>query len=286
MTAADAASAAEDHLEMGQPGTIPQPAAPEANLGVIDAARLGWRLLMGDFWLLWLMALLSILIQGAAGPAAIVVAPPLWAGLYWVLGRKIDGMPIDLGQMFEGFRQKFKISVLAGLVPYGVQFAVVLLWLPVHLLTVFGGIGLSAASRSAGRPESGIVLVPLMCMDFAVFGVLMLAATIVRFFFVFALCAVWDEEQSGWIAARRSIGLVREHAGAVIGLWALFVLIGAAGAIAGYAACCVGIVLTMPLVNLWYAAAVLYLYRSWTGRPAGTLVAGAGHESVGPPPGA
>ncbi len=35
----------------------------------------------------------------------------------------------------------------------------------------------------------------------------------------------------------------------------------------GLAACCIGVLFTGPLVMVWQTAAILYLYRSWTGRP-------------------
>jgi hypothetical protein len=52
-----------------------------------------------------------------------------------------------------------------------------------------------------------------------------------------------------------------------VGLALLFWLINMGAAFAGYIACCIGIWFTMPIVMLWWHATVLYLYRSWSGRP-------------------
>lgn len=58
---------------------------PDPNLGVIEAMGQGWRLMREDFWSLWTITIVVMLIQGVSGPAAVIVAPPLLAGFYYVL---------------------------------------------------------------------------------------------------------------------------------------------------------------------------------------------------------
>jgi uncharacterized membrane protein len=66
---------------------------------------------------------------------------------------------------------------------------------------------------------------------------------------------------------RVSARLVRGRFWSVLGLAVLFVLIGMAANLVGMLACCIGVLLTAPVAMVWEAAAVTYLYRSWTGRP-------------------
>jgi uncharacterized membrane protein len=66
---------------------------------------------------------------------------------------------------------------------------------------------------------------------------------------------------------RVSARLVRGRFWSVLGLTILFVLIGMAANLVGMLACCIGIFFTSPIVMVWEAAAIIYLYRSWTGRP-------------------
>jgi uncharacterized membrane protein len=241
----------------------------------MDAVHMGWALATGDFWRLWAAALVVMVISGFAGPAVIVVGPPLAAGLFYVLGRRMDGHAVEIGKVFNGFSQRFTQSFVAGLVPYGAGLLAGLLWLPVHLMLMFGTFGFAAASDggAAHGRVAPLVMLPMFCADFGVFGLLALASLVVRLFFIFAQCAVWDHPESGWAAAKASARLVRDNLGSAIGLVALFLLIGVAGSVAGMLACCIGVYFTMPIVELWYSATVLYLYRSWTGRAAGDAAA-------------
>jgi uncharacterized membrane protein len=236
-----------------------------SRLGVLDAARLSWRLMRSDFWPLWVVSFLANIIAGFSGPGVFVVGPPMAAGVFYVLGQRMQGRRVDVGQVFQGFSQRFKQSFMAGLIPYGAAVLAPLLWLPFHLLIIFGGMGLGAAS---GEKEAmPFVFFGAFCLDFAVYGLLMVAALATKALFVFAQCAVWDRPDSGWEAAKDSLRLVRDHPGAIVKLFLLFAPIGFAGLVAGYAMCIVGLFFTMPLVGLWYSGTVLYLYCSWTGRP-------------------
>ncbi len=234
-------------------------------LGVLDAVGMGWRLMMGDFWLLWLVSFIAHLITGFSGPAALVVGPPMAAGVFYVLGRRMRGERVEVGQVFQGFSQRFKQSFIAGLMPYGVQIIAPMIWLPFHIVLVFAAMGGTAAA-SENEAAGLVVFFSALCMDFAIYGVLMLVVLVTKMFFTFAQCAVWDHPESGWEAAKFSVRLVCDHLGSVIGLFLLFALIWILGMVGGYAACCVGLFFTMPLVSLWYSATLICLYRSWTGQ--------------------
>jgi hypothetical protein len=90
-----------------------------SRLGVLDAAGLGWRLMRSDFWPLWVVSFLANIIAGFSGPGVFVVGPPMAAGVFYVLGQRMQGRRVDVGQVFQGFSQRFKQSFMAGLIPYG-----------------------------------------------------------------------------------------------------------------------------------------------------------------------
>jgi hypothetical protein len=233
-------------------------------LGVIEAMSRGWALATGDFWMLWAAAFLAWALPAVAGPGAIVVGPPMAAGLFYVLALRMQGRPVRVGQVFEGFTQRFKPSVIAGLVPYGAHLAAGIIWVPIHIVLVFTAVGLSEA---VDQREPPWLMFPVLLIDFAIIGVLVLAAMAVRMFFIFAQCAVWDMPESGWSAAKFSVRTVRDHLWPVLGLWGLFALVGMCGALLGYiCGCGLGLFFTMPMVDLWYSSSVLHLYRSWTGK--------------------
>jgi hypothetical protein len=258
---------------MGKDSSTTRPAEPPAPLGVLDAMGLGWRLLMSDFWRLWLVALVLMLVAWAVGtfglPAAILVTPPLMAGLFYVLARRMDGGPVQVGDLFRGFKERFGESVVA--------------YLPVSLGSVAFGvlIGLSAwllimlcaglAAAAEGDDLAVGLAVATGVLMFLVFEcVLIVALGVLILFFYFAPAAVWDHPGAGWEAAKTSARLVRDHFGSMLGFLVLFALISAAANILGMMACCVGWLVTMPAVTVWAYATLLYLYRSWTGRPVGT----------------
>jgi len=245
------------------------PGQPAAPLGVLEALGMGWRLMMSDFWALWLPAfVVTLIIMGASNfgiVAAVLVQPPLMAGLYWLVARKIDGAPVKLGDAFEGFQKRFGQSVLA-MLPVslaGMVFGLVIA--AVMLVTMFGAMAVAGASHSE---EAAVVVVVL---GIACGGVLLLACmlTLIIFcmFFTFVFPAVWDHPESGWEAMRVSARLVRGRFWSVLGLTILLFLIMLVANFVGMVACCIGIFFTTPVVMVWQAAAIIYLYRSWTGRP-------------------
>jgi hypothetical protein len=245
------------------------PGQPAAPLGVLEAFGMGWRLMMSDFWSLWVPAfVVMLIIMGSSNfgiVAAVLVQPPLIAGLYWLVARKIDGAPFKLGGIFEGFQQRFGQSVLAMLPVSLAGMAFGLVMMVVMLVTMFGAMAVAEASHSE---EAAIVVVVLgvLCG-----GVLLLACILALIifclFFTFVFPAVWDHPESGWEAMRVSARLVRSRFWSVLGLTILVLLITAAANLVGMLACCIGIFFTSPIAMVWETAAIIYLYRSWTGRP-------------------
>jgi uncharacterized membrane protein len=244
----------------------PPPNLPAGRLGVVEAMGLSWRLMMTNFWTLWLMGFLAFLLEAFSGPGVIVVGPAVTAGLLYVLARQADGREVRVGMLFQGFSKRFAEAVIAMLVPYGVQLAAPLLWLPVHLAIIFGALGTAAG---AGQKPDPVLIVGALVLDYGILFVFTIAGLAVRMFFVFAIPGVWDRPKAGWQAAKESVRLVRENLGAVLGLMVLFILVGLAAQIAGMIACCIGVWFTVPIVHVWFQGTVLYLYRSWTGRGFG-----------------
>ncbi len=243
--------------------TEPEPYFPlDPRLDVVEAMRQGWRLMRSDFWPLWVVGLVSMLVPGISGPAIIVVGPPILAGLYYVLARRMAGKPVETGLIFQGFTQVFKPSVIAGLVPFGVAMATMFIWLPIHFAIIFGML---ARTGSQSHPPLAQILVPI-AIDFAVLIVLLLVSGVVRLFFIFAQCAVWNMRQSGWEAAKFSVRLVIDNLGPIVKMVLLFALVVFVINIIGIATCGVGSILLVPAFEVWWGITILTLYRSWTGR--------------------
>ncbi len=245
------------------------PSLPSHPIGAIEALGLGWHLLMADFWSLWLLGLLLMVVlmgAGMLGPGAIVVSPPLLAGLYLAVARRMDGFGVEVGELFTGFKERFGPSIVALLIPMLGGVAVCALSYGLILVLAFGGV---AAGAATGEDELvGVGLVAGIALGTAAFMVLYVCALIGFAFFTFVVAAVWDRPDSGWEAVRTSARLVRDHFWSVVGFHVLSWLIGGfAGGLISLVTCGVGWFFAGPALYVWHTAAVLYLYRSWTGRP-------------------
>jgi len=207
---------------------------------------------------------------------ALFVQPQLGAGLFYAVRRRIDGAPAQVGDVFEGFRQRYWQSLVAMLLPLGVGLVGGLLIAGIVLGAVF------IASESGGGDEE-------MIITMVVAGVIalpvLIALGLVSLLFIFSLLTVWDHPESGWEALKDSVRVVKAHYLSSLGFGLLFALIGMGAYLAGAIACCVGMFFTIPLVMIWFSAASIYLYRAWTGQPLEQpLAADVPPEGSGPVP--
>jgi hypothetical protein len=250
---------------------VPQGLPGGETLGVMDALGMGWRLMMADFWPIWLIGLVAFAIQMGAGilgaipylgacvqlALAIFVQPALTAGVFYAIRQCIDGSPAQVGDVFEGFRQRYWQSVVAVLLPLAVGFVGAMLLAGII-------VGAVAIGEESGGDEA--LAVVMLCSLLIVIP-LLIGMFLVGLLFMFSLVAVWDHPESGWEAVKDSARVVRGHFLSCIGFGLLFGLIAAAAYLAGAIACCVGIFFTMPFVTVWLSASMIYLYRCWTGQP-------------------
>jgi len=257
---------------------------------VIDAMGMGWRLVLSDFWPLWLVGLVAFAIQAGCGifgaipyiggcislAVGIFLQPPLNAGLFYAVRQRIDGAPAQVGDLFEGFRQRYWQSVVAMLVPLGVGFAAGLLISGIMMAAVAIGGGFSPHANDedmiVALVVAGVIVVPLIII-----------LSLVMLLFMFSLLAVWDHPESGWAAVKDSVRVVKAHLLSCVGLALLFALVGVAAYIVGVIALCVGVFFTLPFVTVWMSATVVYLYRSWTGRALSQPAAAAAGAGPVPP---
>ena len=266
---------------MSQTSTFQTEQSP-GTVGVIDALGMGWRLLMGDFWRLWLVALVPMAIQMGAsligqcfgaipfvGPVfscgigllmGLFVQPALAVGLFFAIRRKIDSAEVEVGNVFEGFRQRYWQSVVASLPPFGVGLVIGVAVVVIVAVVVLVGFGLEPNPQDEEVAVAALVGLGLS-LPVIIIGIL------VSILFTFSLLAVWDHPESGWEAVKDSVRLVKSHYLSTLGFAILAVLIMLAAAVAGTIALCVGTLITMPAAAALLHAAVIYLYRSWTGQP-------------------
>jgi len=266
------------------PASLPSSSdRPGTPVGVLDAVGMGWRLMMSDFWGLWVVAFIMLLIAMAAGvvglPAQVLVGPPLAAGLFYVIAKRIDGGRAEVGDLFAGFKERFGPSVV-GMLPVTAA-SLVLGFLILAALGVLFLVGAGIVAAAEGDEEvAAVVVVGGLVLFIAVEMLLILAFSIFAVFFYFVPAAVWDHPESGWQAAKASMRLVWDHLLSMIGFVLVFWAIGTAANLIGMLACCIGVFFTTPLLIVWQYATLMYLYRSWTGRPLVQALAPDAEDAV------
>ncbi|MBM4017867.1 MAG: hypothetical protein FJ288_05980 [Planctomycetes bacterium] len=263
---------------------------PGGSPGVMDAVRMGWRLLAQDFWQLWLAALVVVGILGGievapcisclAPVAGVFLWPAMMAGLFLVVRDRADGAAVRFNRLFTAFQRCYWPAVVAGLPVTLTGLVVGILSFAVRFaLGMAVGMWGGMSGRFSGPAHFNEQMAALYAADGAAVVAQKAVEGIVGLFFMFAMLAIWEHPGEGWQAARRSLGLVTGHFGAALGFGLVFAGLWLAATVAGVLACCVGRFFTMSVFQAWHAGATLYLYRSWTGQalvqpPAAEVAAG------------
>ena len=253
----------------------------EGRLGVMDAYRLGWRFMKKDFWQHWLLAFVFLLLLIASGFVPFgqfIAGPPLAAGFMYVLMQRIDGRALGVGGLFEGFKQRFAQSIVSLLPVLIVWFVLAVIYMMAYFVLIFPILMSAGPDHPPDMQKFLSVFIPFM----VVAGIGGILVSVFYLFFIFAPLAVWDYPQSGWEAAKASMRMVRERFWSVLGFGVLGWLIGWLFSL-GVIACYIGIFFTAPIAMLWFGSALVYLYRSWTGRPLVQPIAAGGAVIEGGP---
>jgi len=216
----------------------------------------GYNLFKENFSTLFLAALAFMAIEGfivllgmipVIGPifsiGNMVIEGPLLGGLMWVSLSVLRGQPVEVGDVFTGFRRcfgqlflgKLVPGLLAGLCLIPLIIAVVLLVLP------------AATNHQQIPPEKLLILIPigLVCLIPMIY---------LQTCWTFTLALIIDKGMDFGSAMKASWKMVNKHWWQVFGLTLLIGLVNIAGALA----CFVGLLFTVPIG----IAALMYAYET------------------------
>lgn len=261
------------------PWDAPPPGSPPPSGGSraatsspIEAFGLAFEFLKKDFLNLWLMTLVFWVITMVVGlltwavlglipcigPLAslvvsIFVNPPLVIGLYYATEKGMDTGRADVANLFEGFKQRYLQSVIAMVIPLIVWFVVSMLF----GVSVLGSSGITMALTDGEAP--GLMLVPMVGLGL----VFLLVALVLTAFFVFIPVAVWEHPESGWEALMASVRMVMARFVPALLFVILMAVVFIVAAVAGILVCGVGLIVTLPVAQVWAAVATILLYRGW-----------------------
>lgn len=220
-----------------------------------------WNLLKNNFGLIFGGVAVFFLIQLGLGGlanipivglvfslASLILTGPLMGGLYYFLLKNIRRQPAEIGDIFAGFRLAFGQLLLGYLV---IVILTCLAALPGAAIMAFPIIMMV---RHHG-PEAGPILLAVLGLIVA-----MIPAIYLNISWIFSLPLIVDRQMEFWPAMGASRKMVGKH------WWLVFGLLVVCGLlyIAGFLACCVGILFTMPIV----LGAMMYAYESIFSAPA------------------
>ena len=228
----------------------------------------GWTLLKNNFGVLFVGVLIYFLIEGAIaglgsipiiGPlfsiANLFVVGPLMGGVFYIFILAIRNQPVEIGDVFAGFRRAFLQLFLGYLVPVLLTGLCMIPFLVVLAICI---VRVAATAHGASPDPTMIIHVfetqfPLLL---AVFLICLIPVVYLQVSWSFTLPLIIDQQMGFWPAMKTSWKMVGKHWWLVFGL---FVLVGLLN-IVGMLLCCIGMLFTVPigLGALMYAYEIIF----------------------------
>lgn len=195
----------------------------------VECFKEGWELIKAQYWLLFAVSLVGMLIGGAT---MYILLGAMVCGIFYCYLQKIDGKTFQFEDLFKGFNY-----ILPGLV--------VVLFIVVPMIVVYAGIYfpvLAAILMGSKLSESDFMalLTGSLIVDFIFIVVMVCLHTLL----MFAFPLIVDRNLSGWQAMKTSARAVWNNLGGVAGLWA----VGFAVNLVGLMIFCIGVYLTIPIL--------------------------------------
>lgn len=216
----------------------------------VECLREGWGLIKDKYWLFFGIAIVGVLIAGAAPMG--ILAGPMMCGIYICLLRQHRGVSIKFEMLFRGF-DHFVQSLIATLIMV-IPMLVVLV--PAYVIFFAAMISSMPQPQAKGAPppppDPNAVWTMLGGMGLF-FLVVFLVSIVVNTLFFFTYPLIVDRKLTGTQAVGTSLRAARANFGGVLGL----VLLTGLLTFVGLLACYVGAFFVMPI----HFAAVAVAYR-------------------------
>lgn len=209
----------------------------------VECMKEGWELIKDDYWLIFGITLVGMLIGGLI-PLGIGIGA-MFCGIYFVLFKKMNREKIEFGDLFKGFEY-----FLPGLIVT----LVIIIPAVISMFFVYGSIFamIFAATASGGEPDEALI--------WALFGTIMIEAIVVSLLMsclhalvMFAYPLIIDKKLNGFDAFKLSAKAVWANLSGVVGI----ILVEFAMGFVGYLALGFGLYFVLPIMF----AGVLVAYR-------------------------
>ena len=188
-----------------------------------------------------------------------LVNGPLFGGVFYIFLQTLRGRPAGIGDVFIGFQRAFSQLFLGNFV---VAFLVGLCLVPLNIMEASRLEPLVERLQHATPSDIQNVMPEFWSALFGmlpVLGLCMIPAIYLTVNWQFVLPLIIDKPSAFWPAMKASWKMVHKHWFLVFGLIVVVGLIN----VAGFCACCIGLLFTMPMTT----AATMYAYETIFSRP-------------------
>ena len=195
----------------------------------IEIYKESWELIKDQYWLIFAITLVGMLIGGAV---PIVLIGPMICGIYICLFQKIEGRQVVFESLFEGFSYFVPSLIVAIVIMVPIFLLLITVYIPM--------IGMAIAGPKMKESEMIPFLIGTLIFDLIMAVIMVCFHTLL----MFAFPLIVDRKLSGLQAMKVSAKAVWDNLAGVAGLFGVGFLVG----IVGYMALCVGIYLVIPLI--------------------------------------
>jgi len=241
----------------------PPPSGPQVRIG--EWFNEAWKIIQ-PVWLEFVLAVLVYeLVLGIAYflclVPAIILVGPLTGGLFVYCAKRLLKMPVEVGDIFKGFRRfgdTLVLSLVLFLIP--IIFAAILI-----LPGMVTSLGIGADSRAVQETAAALTSIAscLGCVGIPLF--LIVYPILVGTFFIFAFPLVMFEGRKATEALRESFALVKPKFGNFLALllanWVIMLLASSVGSLL----LCIGSLVLTPLAISVIVLMQLLAYRDFKG---------------------
>jgi uncharacterized membrane protein len=202
----------------------------------IEIYKEAWEIMKGEFWMIFGVTLLGMLIGGIL---PLILTGPMMCGIYMCLLDKIDGRPVAFDKLFKGF-------------DYFVAGLIVTLFVMIPTLIFIFAIYIPMIGVAIAGPQMDqTALLAFLVATIVVELIIAIVMIFIHSLIIFAFPLIVDRKQSGIQAVKTSAKAVWGNLAGIAGLFG----VGFVVCFIGFLLFCVGIYLAMPIVMMSTAVA-------------------------------
>lgn len=196
----------------------------------VECFKEGWELIKDQYWLLWAITIVGVLIGGVS---MYIALGAMICGIYYCYFQKIDGQPVAFDSLFKKFGAYFLPSLIVIIIIMVPTFFVVgIIYTPFIMAAVMG----SKLSQDE--------LMGLMAGAFTIEIIFAIVMVCVHTLLIFTFPLIVDRNLSAVQAMKTSARAVLKNIGGVVGL----MVVGFGICLVGYLLLCIGIYLVIPII--------------------------------------